>query len=104
MPRKVRDCMLGFDAPFNPLRVKGAHGRGRKERKTDSKDDSDGPGGDGADLAAMQELLGGLPRLPREVHHLMQFLWTLRLIESGCLISPTHDELREDLEKEKKKR
>ncbi|MCD9644613.1 hypothetical protein HAX54_032969 [Datura stramonium] len=66
MPRKVRGYILWFDAPFNPLRVKGAHGRGRKERKTDLKDDSDGPGGDGASLAAMQELLCGLPRLPRE--------------------------------------
>ncbi|MCD7454233.1 hypothetical protein HAX54_024019 [Datura stramonium] len=65
MPRKVRGYMLGFDAPFNPLRVKGAHGRGRKERKTDSEDDSDGSGGDGAGLATMQELLGGFPRLPQ---------------------------------------
>ncbi|MCD9639200.1 hypothetical protein HAX54_023578 [Datura stramonium] len=47
MPQKVRGCMLGFDAPFNPLRVKGAHGRGRKERKIDSKDDGDDPNGDG---------------------------------------------------------
>ncbi|MCD9642585.1 hypothetical protein HAX54_029459, partial [Datura stramonium] len=47
MPRKLRGCMLGFDAFFNPLRMKGAHGTGRKERKIDSKDDSDGPGSDG---------------------------------------------------------
>ncbi|MCD7460552.1 hypothetical protein HAX54_043765 [Datura stramonium] len=65
MPQKVRGCKLGFAAPFNPLRVKGAHAKGRKERNTDSKDDSDGPSGDGAGLAAMQELFGGLSRLPQ---------------------------------------
>ncbi|MCD9638397.1 hypothetical protein HAX54_022339, partial [Datura stramonium] len=61
----IRDYMLGFDAPFNPLREKGASGRGRKERKNELQDDSDGPGGDGAGLEAMQELLGGLSRLPQ---------------------------------------
>ncbi|MCD7471183.1 hypothetical protein HAX54_011498 [Datura stramonium] len=65
MSQKVRGCMLGFDVPFNPLRVKGAHGRGRKERKTDLENDSNGLGGDGAGLAVMQELLGGFPRLPQ---------------------------------------
>ncbi|MCD9560241.1 hypothetical protein HAX54_018745 [Datura stramonium] len=79
IPRKVRGCMLGFDSPFNALRVKGAHGRVRKERKTDSEDDGDDPDGDGAsssrpngpfqwmeaDLAAMQGLMSGLPRLPQ---------------------------------------
>ncbi|MCD7457700.1 hypothetical protein HAX54_035907 [Datura stramonium] len=45
--RKVRDCMLGCDAPFNSLRVKGVPGRGRKKRKADSENDNDGPGCDG---------------------------------------------------------
>ncbi|MCD7454282.1 hypothetical protein HAX54_024213 [Datura stramonium] len=40
--------MLGFDAPFNQLRVKGASGRGRKKKKADSEDDSDGSDGDDA--------------------------------------------------------
>ncbi|MCD7469973.1 hypothetical protein HAX54_009470 [Datura stramonium] len=65
VPQKVSDCMLGFDAPFNTLRVKGASGKGRKERKTDSEDDSNGLDGDWASLVAIQELLGGLPRLPQ---------------------------------------
>ncbi|MCD7450537.1 hypothetical protein HAX54_006997 [Datura stramonium] len=39
---EVRDYMLGFDVPFNPLRVKGGPGRDRKKRKVDSEDDIDG--------------------------------------------------------------
>ncbi|MCE3214653.1 hypothetical protein HAX54_052974, partial [Datura stramonium] len=62
MSRKLRGCMLGFDAPFNPLRVKGAHGRGRKERQTDLENDSNGPSGDGASLEAMV-----LPLSPRNI-------------------------------------
>ncbi|MCD7463637.1 protein 2 3 complex subunit [Datura stramonium] len=48
LPRKVKGCMLGFDALLNPLRVKGAYGRGGKERRTNSENDSDDPDGDGA--------------------------------------------------------
>ncbi|MCD9643685.1 hypothetical protein HAX54_031332 [Datura stramonium] len=46
--QEKRDCMLGFDAPFDPLRLKGALGRGRTERKAISEDKSDGSSGDGA--------------------------------------------------------
>ncbi|MCD9560079.1 hypothetical protein HAX54_018520 [Datura stramonium] len=56
----------GHDAQSNPLRVKGAVGRGRKKRKVDSENNSDGLGGNGAGLEAMQELLGGLPRPSKE--------------------------------------
>ncbi|MCD9645654.1 hypothetical protein HAX54_034716 [Datura stramonium] len=85
--REVKDCMLGCDAPFNPLRVKVATGRSRKKRKAGSEDDSDGPAYQTlpmeADLMAMQELLGGLPILPMEVHHLVQLLWTPRAYKKG---------------------
>ncbi|MCD7460551.1 hypothetical protein HAX54_043764 [Datura stramonium] len=64
-PDEMTHDLQGFEALFNILRVKGVHGRGRKERNTDSKDDSDGLSGDRASLAAMQELLGRLPRLPQ---------------------------------------
>ncbi|MCD7454009.1 hypothetical protein HAX54_023205 [Datura stramonium] len=77
--------MLGCDAPFNPLRVKGASEKGRKKMKADSEDDSDDLSGDRvgssrptrpfqrmqAGLAVMRELLGGLPRPLREGHHLV---------------------------------
>ncbi|MCD9559390.1 hypothetical protein HAX54_017317, partial [Datura stramonium] len=38
----------------------------KEERKTNSKDDSDGPYSDEVGLTAMQELLGGFPRLSQE--------------------------------------
>ncbi|MCE3215751.1 hypothetical protein HAX54_003367, partial [Datura stramonium] len=45
---EVRKCMLGCDAPFNPLMVESANRRGRKMRKDDSENDNDGPSDDGA--------------------------------------------------------
>ncbi|MCD9644614.1 hypothetical protein HAX54_032970 [Datura stramonium] len=84
IPRKVRGYIPGFDVPFNPLRVNGAHVRGRKERNTESKDDSDG-----ASLAAMQELLGGLPRMPQGGASSNTAFVALRLIGNGFLMSPS---------------
>ncbi|MCD7459197.1 hypothetical protein HAX54_040274 [Datura stramonium] len=105
--REKRDCMLGFDAPFDPLRVKDAPGRDKKERKADSEDNSDGSGSDEvnssrptrpfqwmeANLAAMRELLGGLPRLSKG-----------GASSNTVVVDPkAHVELREVLKKEKKK-
>ncbi|MCE3051777.1 hypothetical protein HAX54_050784, partial [Datura stramonium] len=71
--QKATDVIMACDMPFEPLRVKGALGRGIKKRNTasgggDGGASTSGPVGPferiGSKMASMRELLGGLPRPP----------------------------------------
>ncbi|MCE3051300.1 hypothetical protein HAX54_049368 [Datura stramonium] len=67
----------------------------QEDMKTDSTDDSDDPGSDRVGLAVMQELLGGLPRLPRGGPRVPPL--SLRIILELSFLSGNEDDEASDL-------
>ncbi|MCD7461712.1 hypothetical protein HAX54_046872, partial [Datura stramonium] len=118
------NVIVDWDKPFDPLRVKGALGRGGKKRKSTS---AEGDDGDDtfmtlalferieAEIAAMRELLRGLPRPPSHSRPSASrpstrqssgtaATYSGEMQEAIAALAQAYVELREDLERERRRR